>query len=239
MEIADTADKLNAPIKFAITEIAVDCVVFGYDKGHLKVLLVNDEKNKGLSRWRLPSGFMKQDESADCTAERLLDQCHIAQNIFLRQLRTYCDSNRTPMNRIITIGYYGLINMEKYRINYAKLNSTVQWRKIKEVPELIYDHNAILDQSLMQLNALVRQSPIALNLLPEKFTLLELMNLYQDILGVLSDKSNFRKKILNKKLLVPLDEKTYNNLSHRPAKLYKFDSALCENHNFKEFSFDF
>lgn len=90
----------------------------------------------------------------------------------------------------------------------------------------------------MQLNTLVRESPIALNLLPEKFTLTELINLYQDILGVETDKANFRKKILSKKLLVPLNEQTYN-VSHRPARLYKFDSAVSKTINHMGLGFDF
>ena len=237
MKTADTADILPTPIKFTVTEIAVDCVVFGYVKGHLKVLLVKNEK-KGLCRWGIPSGFIKQHESADCTAERLLYECHITQNIFLRQLRAYCNSKRSPINRFITIAYYALINMDNYRINHEKMDcNVVQWMKIKDVPELIHDHNAIVDHSLMQLKTLAQQSPIALNLLPEKFTILELINLYQDILGIEAAKSNFRKKILNIKLLVPLNEETYD-LSHRPARLYKFDSTVIESINLNEFSFD-
>jgi 8-oxo-dGTP diphosphatase len=131
-----------------------------------------------------------------------------------------------------------LINQEDYNIKASLSVREVKWYKIKDIPDLIFDHNEILDFSLLQLQNRVRQAPIGFNLLPEKFTLLQLMHLYEEILGIELDKSNFRRKILHMKLLVPLDEKQ-KDVSHRAAQLYKFDHETYDKLTQKGFNFEF
>ncbi len=143
-----------------------------------------------------------------------------------------------PERRVVTIGYYTLVNREDYNIKASLSVIEAKWHKIDMVPELIFDHSEILNFSLMQLRNRVRQAPIGFNLLPEKFTLLQLMHLYEEILGIELDKSNFRRKILHMKLLVELDEKQ-KAVSHRAAKLYKFDSDTYKKLTEKGFSFEF
>ncbi|WP_235890152.1 NUDIX hydrolase [Flavobacterium gawalongense] len=221
-----------------MNEITIDCVIFGFDRGSLEVLLVEQGEGTGMIKWGLPSGLIKREESTDNAAHRLLEEFRMFDNIFLEQLKAFGDPNRFPLRRVITIGYYALVNREKYNVNASFTTSHAKWYKIKDIPDLIYDHNEILAFSLKQLRNRVRQAPIGFNLLPEKFTLLELLHLYEEILGVATDKSNFRRKILSKKLLLPLDEEQ-QNVSHRAAKLYKFDSKVYEKLTQKGFSFDF
>ena len=198
------------------------------------------EHAEGISKgkWALPGVWIKKKESIDDAAHRLLADLTGLDNIYLEQLKAFGEPNRFPLRRVITIGYYALIKKEDYNIKAGFTASDAKWYRINEIPNLIYDHNEILNYSLTHLRNRVRQAPIGFNLLPEKFTLLQLMHLYEEILGVEMDKSNFRRKILHMKLLVALDEKQ-QDVSHRAAKLYKFDQAIYDKLTKKGFNFEF
>ena len=218
--------------------ITIDCVIFGFDYGILEVLLVEHAEGISKGKWALPGGCIKKKESIDDAAHRLLADLTGLDNIYLEQLKAFGEPNRFPLRRVITIGYYALIKKEDYNIKAGFTASDAKWYRINEIPNLIYDHNEILNYSLTHLRNRVRQAPIGFNLLPEKFTLLQLMHLYEEILGVEMDKSNFRRKILHMKLLVALDEKQ-QDVSHRAAKLYKFDPAIYDKLTKKGFNFEF
>lgn len=176
-------------------------------------------------------------ESTDDAAQRSLRELTGLENIFLEQIKAFGEPNRIPLNRVITIGYYALINREEYDVKAGLTVSEAKWYKIDSIPNLIYDHNEILDFGLKKLQNRILNAPIGFNLLPEKFTLLQLMHLYEEILGKELDKSNFRRKILKMKLLVALDEKQ-QDVSHRAAKLYQFDSDIYEKLSRKGFNFE-
>lgn len=225
-------------INNSVDGITIDCVIFGFNQENLEVLLVQHAEGESLGKWGLLGGWLQKEESADVAAERILYELTNLDNIYLEQLKAFTDPKRVIEKRVITIGYYTLVNREVYNIKTSKSVVEAKWFKIKEIPDLIFDHNEIFDFSLMQLQNRVRQAPIGFNLLPEKFTLLQLMHLYEEILGIALDKSNFRRKILNMKLLVALDEKQ-QDVSHRAAKLYKFDATIYEKLTQKGFNFEF
>ncbi len=218
--------------------ITIDCVVFGFDKGSLEVLLVQHGEGIRKGEWGLPGGWIKESESTDAAAHRLLAELTGLDDIYLEQLKAFGRPDRFPLGRVITIGYYALVKREDYNIEAGFTASDAKWYKIKDIPKLIYDHNEIIDFSLANLRNRVRQAPIGFNLLPEKFTLFELMKLYEEILGIQMDKSNFRRKFLRMKLLLPLDEKQ-TDVSHRAAQLYSFDQDIYEKLNQKGFNFEF
>lgn len=218
--------------------ITVDCVIFGFNKESLEVLLVQHAIGESVGRWGLLGGWLRKEESSDDAAQRILYELTSLDNIYLEQLKAFTDPNRVSEKRVITIGYYTLVNREDYNIKASITLREAKWYKINDIPDLIFDHNEILNFSLMQLRNRVRQAPIGFNLLPEKFTLLQLMHLYEEILGIELDKSNFRRKILHMKLLVPLDEKQ-QDVSHRAAQLYKFDPEIYEKLTQKGFNFEF
>lgn len=218
--------------------ITIDCVIFGFDKGSLEILLIQHAEGISKGRWGLPGGWINKKESTDNAAHRLLNELTALDHIYLEQLKAFGNPDRFPLRRVITIGYYALIKREDYNIQAGFTASDAKWYKINEIPDLIYDHNEILAYSLKHLRDRVRQAPIGFNLLPEKFTLLQLMHLYEEILGIEMDKSNFRRKILHMKLLVALDEKQ-QDVSHRAAKLYKFDSEIYTKLTQKGFNFEF
>lgn len=218
--------------------ITIDCVIFGFKEGSLEVLLVKHAKGISKNRWALPGGWIHKKEGIDTAAYRLLRELTGLDNIYLEQLKAFGEPDRFPLERVITIGYYALVKREDYNIKAGFTASEVDWFKMNEIPDLIYDHKKILSFSLEHLQKRVRQAPVGFNLLPDKFTLLELMNLYEEILGVEMDKPNFRRKILKMKLLVDLGEKQ-TGVSHRAAKLYKFDEEIYEKLNSNGFNFEF
>ncbi|MFH6997686.1 NUDIX domain-containing protein [Flavobacterium sp. FlaQc-57] len=222
----------------AMNAITIDCVIFGFDKGSLEVLLVEHGEGISKGKWGLPGGWIYKKESTDAAAHRLLNELTGLDNIYLEQLKAFGDPDRFPLRRVITIGYYALVKREDYNIKAGFTASDAKWYKINSIPSLIYDHNEILSYSLQHLRNRVRQAPLGFNLLPEKFTLLQLMHLYEEILGIEMDKSNFRRKILHMKLLVALDEKQ-QDVSHRAAKLYQFDPTIYKKLTEKGFNFEF
>jgi len=233
--ISDTTNKTTTP---EIDGMTIDCVIFGFNKASLEVLLVQHAEGESIGKWGLLGGYMKREESADDAAHRIVYELTSLDNIYLEQLKAFTNPDRVPERRVVTIGYYTLVNREDYNIKASLSVIEAKWHKIDTIPELIFDHSEILNFSLMQLRNRVRQAPIGFNLLPEKFTLLQLMHLYEEILGIELDKSNFRRKILHMKLLVELDEKQ-KAVSHRAAKLYKFDSNTYKKLTEKGFSFEF
>ncbi|WP_276379601.1 NUDIX domain-containing protein [Flavobacterium sp. H4147] len=221
-----------------IDGISIDCVIFGFKKESLEVLLVQHAGGESEGSWGLLGGWLKREESADDAAQRILYELTSLDNIYLEQLKAFTNPKRVLDRRVVTIGYYTLVNQEDYDVKASLAVREAKWCRINEIPNLIFDHNEILDFSLMQLRNRVRQAPIGFNLLPEKFTLLQLMHLYEEILGIELDKSNFRRKILHMKLLVALDEKQ-QDVSHRAAKLFKFDPEIYKKLTEKGFNFEF
>ena len=236
-EISKIDNVLNSPSP-AVDGISIDCVIFGFKKGSLEVLLVQHASGESEGNWGLLGGWMKRAESADDAAHRILYELTTLDNIYLEQLKAFTNPQRVLDRRIVTIGYYTLVNQEDYDVKASLAVKEARWCRINEIPDLIFDHNEILNFSLLQLQNRVRQAPIGFNLLPEKFTLLQLMQLYEEILGIELEKSNFRRKILHMKLLVALDEKQ-QDVSHRAAKLYKFDPDIYKKLTEKGFNFEF
>jgi len=218
--------------------ITIDCVIFGFDKDGLEVLLVQHGEGIRKGEWGLPGGWIKETESIDAAAHRLLGELTGLDKIYLEQLKAFGDPDRFPLGRVITIGYFAMIKKEDFNVKAGSTASDAKWYKISEIPPLIYDHTEIFQYSLANLRNRVRQAPVGFNLLPEKFTLFELMKLYEEILGIKMDKSNFRRKILHMKLLRPLDEKQ-KDVTHRAAQLYVFDETIYEKLTKKGFNFEF
>lgn len=217
--------------------ITIDSVIFGFNN-ELEVLLVKHAHGIKKGEWGLPGGWIKKEEGIDDAAKRLLKELTGLGDVYLEQLKAFGEPDRFPLGRVITIAYYALINRQDYNVKAGFTAAEVKWYKIDEIPPLIYDHTEILNFSLEKLRNKVRKEPIGFELLPEKFTLLQLMQLYEKILGIEMDKSNFRRKFLKMKLLEDLDEKE-KDVSHRAAKLYKFDREVYERLSIKGVNFEF
>ncbi|MDX2135639.1 MAG: NUDIX domain-containing protein [Saprospiraceae bacterium] len=207
---------------FFKSAFSVDNVIFGFDEGDLKVLLIKRGAEPFKSRWALPGDLVYPNEDLDTAAERVLEQLTGLKRVYLEQVRTFGAVNRHPLGRVITVAYYSLIKISDFTVTPASFAQTARWHTVSDVGPLAFDHNDILKACLRQLKIKVRMAPIGFELLPPKFTLTELQHLYEAILGTELDKRNFRKKILSTNLLFDLNE-LQAGVAHRPAKLYRFD----------------
>lgn len=217
---------------------SIDCVIFGFEDGVLKVLLIERNDPPFQNWWALPGYFVEKDEGIQEAAERILYNFTGLRDIFLEQFYTFGDVNRHPLGRVITVAYYAMIRIsgkETLHPNTPYVKSA-SWHPVNEIPKLAFDHQEIFEKSLQKIRRKVSYQPIAFELLPEKFTLTQLQNVYQSILNRKLDKRNFRKKMLNYGILKELDEKQHG-VSYRAATYYKFDKRAYNRLFGKELNF--
>jgi 8-oxo-dGTP diphosphatase len=228
---------MRQPSDTVIEALSIDCLIFGFKNGKLDVLLVKHGEGISKGKWALPGGWIPYGEGVDDAAGRILTALTGVSNIYLEQLRAFGEVERYPTKRVVTIAYYALVNAENYELHPGFTASDVQWFNIHDVPSLPYDHNKILDFGLSFLKHKVQHEPIGFNLLPKKFTLLHLQELYEEILEKKLDKPNFRRKLMNMDLLVSCNEKQ-KDVAHRAAKLYRFDKKVYNKLIEKGFTFE-
>jgi len=216
--------------------IAVDCVIFGFDNDCLKLLLYkrNFEPEKG--KWSLMGGFLRDEETLDVAAQRVLAQITGLRNIYLEQLSAFSEIDRDPAARVVSIGYYALINIHDYDNNLLEKYGA-EWFGINKLPMLIFDHNEIVEKALKRLRRKAKSQPIGFELLPTNFTITQLRNLYEAIYQRELDPANFRRTFLSMGLLDRLPIKDKNG-SRKGAFLFAFNQDKYENLSSKEFSFD-
>ena len=220
-----------------IEALSIDCLIFGFKKNELDILLVKHATGISKGKWALPGGWITYDEGIDDSAARILNDLTGVSNIYLAQLKAFGNVNRYPGKRVITIVYYALVKPENYTLHPGFTASDAKWFKVSKVPRLPYDHNKILQEGISFLKHKVRHEPIGFNLIPKKFTLLHLQELYEAILDEKLDKSNFRRKLLRMHFLQPCKEKQ-TAVSHRAAELYQFNKKTYDNLIEKGFTFE-
>lgn len=202
----------------------IDCVIFAFDAGGLKVLLIERNEEPYKDWYALPGYFVKSDEGIEEAAGRILYELTGLKDIFMEQLYIFGDVDRHPQGRVITVAYYAMIRLRGHQelkpvSSYAK---KAFWYPVTNLPKLAFDHSNIFEKSVQEIRRKILHFPIAFELLPEKFTLTQLQQLYEAVLDKKLDKRNFRKKMLNYGILKELDEKQ-QGVSYRAARLYKFD----------------
>jgi len=197
--------------------VSVDCVIFCYENSELKVLLIKSDLAEFSGLFSLLGDLVRPDEDLDSASYRILREKTGMDNVYLEQVHTFGSINRHPSGRVITTAYYSLIDARhhKFRLNHNDL----QWHGMKSIKKLAFDHKVILDTCLARLREQVMEHPVIFNLLPEKFSLRELQELYEAILSTELDRRNFRKKIAIKDWLIDLNEME-SDVPHRPGKLY-------------------
>jgi ADP-ribose pyrophosphatase YjhB (NUDIX family) len=201
--------------------VAVDCIVFGFDKGALKLLIHKRRFEPARGQWSLFGGFMKERESLDDAANRILFELTGLDQIYMEELQTYGEIDRDPAGRVISVAYYALIPAHKYAESSSR-GYGATWVSLNEMPPLIMDHDMMVEKGLKRLRRRASSQPIGFELLPREFTMPQLQALYEAIFQSPLDKRNFRKKILSMNVLVKLDQKDMSN-SRKGAYLYRFD----------------
>jgi 8-oxo-dGTP diphosphatase len=202
--------------------VAVDCIIFGYDilDKEIKLLLIKRSFEPAKGKWSLAGGFVMEDESLDEAASRILFNLTGLKNVFMEQSYSYGAVNRDPGARVISTTYFALIKLQDIDKKLKESNGAI-WSSISNLPELIFDHQAMVEKALTELKCQVKVKPVGFELLPEKFTLVQLQDLYEAIYQKNIDKRNFRKKILSMNLLHKFDEKE-KETSKKGAYYYQF-----------------
>jgi len=203
--------------------VSVDCVIFCYENKELKVLLIKSDLAEFSGLFSLLGDLVRPDEDLDSASYRILKEKTGLDNVYLEQVHTFGSISRHPSGRVITTAYYSLIDARhhKFRLNHNDL----QWHGMKSIKKLAFDHKMILDTCLSRLREQVMENPVIFNLLPEKFSLRELQELYEAILSTELDRRNFRKKIAIKDWLIDLNEME-SDVPHRPGKLYSLKTEF-------------
>lgn len=174
--------------------VSVDCIVLGFENKKLQLLVGKRKVEPYSGKLSLYGGFVRENESLKEAANRVLFQCTGIIDIYMRQVGAFGETDRDPGDRVISIAYCALINVSDYDNKLLEEND-LQWVDINKLPELFGDHIEMVQIALSQLRKLINKDPLGFNLLPELFTLTQLQNVHEAIMGVEIDKRNFRKRI--------------------------------------------
>lgn len=201
--------------------VAVDCIIFGWDDSQLKLLILkrNFEPAKGQNS--LIGGFVRENESLDEAARRILYELTGLSDIYLEQLNAYGDINRDPGERTISVAYFALLKIQNLDAEHVKEHGA-HWVHISKLPPLIFDHDLMVQKAIRRLRRRAKSEPTGFELLPGEFTLPQLQGLYEEIYQTEFDNRNFRKKVLSMNILKKLSEKD-KSCSKKGAYFYRFD----------------
>ena len=204
--------------------LSVDCIIFGFDEGKLKILIGKRQMDPGRGEWSLYGGFVNGNESVDDAASRTLYELTGLRNLYMRQVGAFGNVDRDPGERVVSIAYYALINVKDYEDELRREHG-MEWMDINEIPQLYSDHNDMVRKARKMMQQKLAQEPVGFRLLPSLFTLTQLQKLYEAVNGEELDKRNFRKRIKDMDFIekTELIDKTG---SKRGAYLYRFNKRV-------------
>ena len=210
------------PSVFPRPSVTVDIVIFTLRDKRLNLLLIQRKSWPFAEQWALPGGFVRPDETLEEAARRELAEETGVSNVFLEQLRAFGDPSRDPRTRVITVAYTALVPSDRLVLRADADAADARWFSLADLPQpLAFDHQAILDHALHSLRARLQSSlPVAAALLPTRFTLTQMQEVYEILLDRPFDKRNFRKWVLGTGSLAATDQEQRGQ--HRPALLYEF-----------------
>jgi 8-oxo-dGTP diphosphatase len=213
-------------------KVGVDNVIFSVDlaQNRLLVLLIERTEAPYAGEWSLPGTLVRQGESLEAAADRILTEKITVANLYLEQLYSFGGPGRDPREaknsygeRYLSVSYFALVRLEA-----SVLETGGTWHPLTDLPVLAFDHQEIVNYGLRRLRSKLEYSPIAFDVLPSEFTLHDVYQLYTTVLGSgFSDYSNFRNRLLKLGFLTETDQKVSKG-SGRPASLYRFDPVAFE-----------
>lgn len=223
--LKSAAVEKSSHLEYFNIAVSVDCVIFGYENRELKVLLIESDLEEFSGLYSLLGDLVNPDEDLDAASYRVLKARTGLDNVFLQQVHTFGSVNRHPSGRVVSTAYYSLIDIISYKL--GDNNNHITWQAVNNIKKLAFDHKEILDTCVKHLRKQIMETPLVHNLLPEKFSLRALQELYEAILGTTLDRRNFRKKIALKNWLLELNEME-DDVAHRPGKLHKFKKQIIK-----------
>ena len=232
LRIIDMARRKNYYKSHDKLYVAIDCIIFGFWDNELYLLLLKRNFEPGKGGWSLMGGFVDKEESIDDAAHRILNELTGLTDVYMEQVGAFGEIDRDPGERVVSIAYYALINPTDYDRESVQRHNAV-WINVNELPDLIFDHQEMVEKTMEKMRQTAATSPIGFNLLPELFTLSQFQSLYEAINGGPVDKRNFRKKVAEMPYVVKTDMKDRSN-SKRGAVLYRFlENEYLKMPNFK------
>jgi len=226
--------------QFYLPSLSIDNVIFGFHDNQLKVLLLQSANKKV---WALPGGFVGKKEHIDEAAVRILKIRTGLDHIYLQQFYTFGQPDRSnnkvllkalqsvykkfnkdhwALQRFITVGYFALVEFAKVSPHPDELSLSCDWHDLDKLPELLMDHQEIINRALEEMRLKLNYQPIGYNLLPKEFTMKNLQSIYETILGRKLDRGNFNRKMLSYGIL-DRKEKHYSGGAHKAPYLYSFN----------------
>jgi 8-oxo-dGTP diphosphatase len=204
--------------------VAVDCIVFGFDGDTLKVLLIQRGFEPEKHSWSLMGGFVRPQESIDTAASRILKQLTGLEGIYMEQMQVFGEPDRDPIERTISVAYFSFIDIHEYE---KQISDTyhAEWFPLKNIPQLIFDHNTMIEKAKEKLRYKAALHPLLFELLPEQFTIPQIQTLYENVYDTELDKRNFSRKLLSTGLIIKQNEKDKEK-SKKGAFYYKLDPAI-------------
>ena len=212
--------------------LSVDCIIFGFDNNKLKILIGRRQLDPGRGEWSLYGGFVRNDESLDEAANRTLAELTGLNKLYMRQVGAFGSIDRDPGERVVSVAYYALINVNDYD-DKLRQEHGVEWVEVEKLPTMYSDHNLMVNRARKLMREKIKTQPISFQLLPPLFTLTQLQRLFEAVIGEEVDKRNFRKRIKEMDYIekTELIDKKH---SKRGAALYRFNKkAYDEDPNFK------
>lgn len=209
---------------FEKPSVTVDIVVFTLLEGKLNILLVKRKEEPAKGELAIPGGFVKIHESLEEAAARKLLEKTGVKDIYLEQLYTWGDVNRDSRGRVITVSYFALVNSKDKNLQLS--DESAMWVPVSSSLKLPFDHNKIVEYALQRLRWKFEYTTVAFSMLPKKFSLSQVQNLYEIVFNKKFDKRNFIKKILSLNILK--EEGIKNEVSYRPPKIYSLKKAIGE-----------
>lgn len=201
--------------------VAVDCIIFGFDGDQLQILLIKRAFQPAKDQWSLMGGFVGKKETLDGAAERILFELTGLKDVYLEQLSAYGSPERDPIERTVSVAYFALIDINTYKTQISD-RYHAEWFLINEAPSLIFDHNNMVEEAKKRIRYKAALHPILFELMPTKFTIPQLQNLYEQVYNAKIDNRNFIRKVNSTDLLIKLTEKDKSS-SKRGAFYYTLD----------------
>ncbi len=218
MKIQNTNKKQDLIVGPAL---AVDTLIFTIREEKLMVLLIEIGNGPYKDKWALPGGIVQIDETLDKAAKNVLKKKAGIEGVYMEQLYAFSGLKRDVRGRVVSVAYFALVDSDELNLKTMDYYSDIAWHDVRKLPKLAFDHKEIVQYGLVRLQSKIEYSNIVYGLLPKMFTLTDMQNVYEIILGEKIDKRNFRKRILSLDILIETN-KIKAGAKHRPAKLYKF-----------------
>jgi ADP-ribose pyrophosphatase YjhB (NUDIX family) len=207
--------------------VAVDCIIFGFDGDTLKLLLIKRGFEPEKDKWSLMGGFIEPTETTNDAAARILKQLTGLDGVYMEQMRVFGEPTRDPIERTLSIAYFAFIDIAQYQTSLSA-DYHAEWFPLKKAPKLIFDHDEMIENAKKMLRYKAALHPLLFELLPEKFTIPQILALYENVYDTVLDKRNFSRKLLSTGLIIRQEEKDKGS-SKRGAFYYKLDPAIYKN----------